>query len=49
MGTKPAAVKPAGLVPATELVLGFDSPHELLAAEAEAQWGMFTTRRCAPA
>lgn len=29
--------------PADPPALGFDSPHDLLAAEAAAQWGMFTT------
>lgn len=44
MGTKAAGRENRrDSVPATEPVLGFDSPHELLAAEAEAQWGMFTT------
>ena len=30
-------------VQASAPVLGFDSPHDLLAAEAATQWGMFTT------
>lgn len=30
-------------MPATGPALGFDTPHELLAAEAATQWGMFTT------
>lgn len=29
--------------PANQPVLGFDNPHDLLAAEASTQWGMFTT------
>ena len=44
MGTKAAVRETRGVsAPATEPALGFDTPHELLAAEAATQWGMFTT------
>lgn len=43
MATKGSKREKSAPATANQPVLGFDNPHELLAAEAATQWGMFTT------